>query len=69
MVKVTQDILWGSWFGAVILLDRIGRIFNIPLYIMDITVLITSIIFLYAIHRVAMNDKKNSMNKGKINEG
>lgn len=58
-IKITSNILFVAWFGIIIILDKIGRIFDISAYTMNFILLIISGIILYAIYKINMNDKKN----------
>lgn len=62
MIKITSNTLFLVWFGIAILLDRIGRIFNISDGIVSIILLIVSGMILYAIHKINTNEKRNKQN-------
>lgn len=62
MVKITQNTLFLVWFGAIIVLDKIGTIFNISSDIVTLLLLIISGIIVYAIYRINKNEKRNKQN-------
>lgn len=59
MIKISSNLLFVIWFCLIIILDRIGEMFDISIYTIDLILLAMSGMFLYAIHKVNM-DKKGS---------
>jgi hypothetical protein len=61
MVKITSNILFVAWFGTIIILDKVGTIFHISDFVMNIIILAVSAIIVYVIYKVNMNEKKNKI--------
>jgi len=67
-MEITSNMLFVSWFGLIIILDKVGGMFDVTIYKMDIILLIMSGIFLYAIYRTNMKSMRNTK-KYKSEEG